>query len=40
MARAENITEALFAQIGLADDRAIKSTISGGKVVYDGDESD
>jgi guanine deaminase len=40
MARIQCINEALFAQIVLADDRAVKSTISGGKVVYDGDESD
>jgi guanine deaminase len=39
MARAENITEALFAQIVLADDRAVAVTLSGGKVVFDGDES-
>jgi len=39
MARAETITEALFAQIVLADDRAVAATLSGGKVVYHGDES-
>ena len=39
MARAESIAEALFAQIVLADDRAVALTLSGGKVVYDGDES-
>jgi guanine deaminase len=40
MARAGSITEAMFAQIVLADDRAVKTTISGGKVVYDRGESD
>jgi guanine deaminase len=40
MARAETIAEMMFAQIVLADDRAVKSTISGGKVVYDRLESD
>jgi guanine deaminase len=39
MARAETITEAMFVQIVLADDRAVKSTISGGKVVYSDGES-
>jgi guanine deaminase len=39
MARAETITEAMFVQIVLADDRAVKSTISGGKVVYSYGES-
>ena len=39
MARAGCITEALFAQIVLADDRAVAVTLSGGKVVYHGDES-
>ncbi|MGR3716167.1 MAG: guanine deaminase [Thermohalobaculum sp.] len=39
MARVETITEAMFAQIVLADDRAVAATLSGGKVVYDGDES-
>ena len=39
MARADSITEAMFAQIVLADDRAVKSTISGGEVVYDRGES-
>ena len=39
MARAESITEAMFIQIVLADDRAVKSTISGGKVVYTDGES-
>jgi guanine deaminase len=39
MARADCITEALFAQIVLADDRAVTSTISGGRVVYDRGES-
>jgi guanine deaminase len=38
--RAEDIAEVLFAQIVLADDRAVKSTISGAKVVYTrGDSS-
>ena len=37
--RAESIAEVLFAQIVLADDRAVRSTISGGKIVYDRDES-
>jgi guanine deaminase len=35
MARAECITEALFAQIVLGDDRAVAVTLSGGKTVYD-----
>jgi len=39
MARVDSITEAMFAQIVLADDRAVMSTISGGKVVYDRGES-
>jgi guanine deaminase len=39
MARAETITEMMFAQIVLADDRAVKTTISGAKVVYDRPES-
>jgi guanine deaminase len=39
MARAGCINEALFAQIVLADDRAVAVTLSGGKVVYHGDES-
>jgi guanine deaminase len=39
MARAGTITEMMFAQIVLADDRAVKTTISGGKVVYDRPES-
>jgi len=39
MARAEDIAEALFAQIVLADDRAVALTLSGGKVVYDRDDS-
>ena len=34
--RTDCITETLFAQIVLADDRAVKTTISGGKVVYNG----
>jgi guanine deaminase len=39
MNRVEGIAEALFAQIVLADDRAVKSTISDGRVVYDRTES-
>ncbi|MHA1527784.1 MAG: guanine deaminase [Alphaproteobacteria bacterium] len=39
MARAESTAEALFAQIVLADDRAVAATLSGGKVVYHGDKS-
>jgi guanine deaminase len=39
MARVESIAQALFAQIVLADDRAVAATLSGGKVVYDRDES-
>jgi guanine deaminase len=39
MARAGSIAEVLFAQIVLADDRAVALTLSGGKVVYHGDES-
>ncbi len=39
MARTESITEAMFAQIVLADDRAVKSTLSSGKAVYDRAES-
>ncbi len=39
LARAETVAEMLFAQIVLADDRAVRSTISGGKVVYDANES-
>ena len=39
MARVGSIAEALFAQIVLADDRAVTVTLSGGKVVYHGDES-
>jgi guanine deaminase len=39
MARTDSITEAMFAQIVLADDRAVMSTISGAKVVYDRSES-
>ena len=39
MARAETLSEVMFAQIVLADDRAVKTTISGGKVVYDRPES-
>jgi len=34
MARAESITEAMFAQIVLADDRAVLRTLSGGQVVH------
>jgi guanine deaminase len=40
MARAGTIAEMMFTQIVLADDRAVKTTISGGKVVYDRGESD
>ena len=39
VARAETPAEILFAQIVLADDRAVQSTISGGKVVYDSNDS-
>ena len=39
VARAETIAEVLFAQIVLADDRAVASTISGGQVVYTREES-
>jgi len=39
VARADCINEALFAQIVLADDRAVTSTLSGGRVVYDQGES-
>jgi guanine deaminase len=38
VARAGSVAEVLFAQIVLADDRAVRSTISGGKVVYDRPE--
>ena len=34
VARADCITEAMFAQIVLADDRAVRQVISGGQVVY------
>lgn len=37
--RAESIGEVLFAQIVLADDRAVQSTISGGKEIYARSES-
>jgi guanine deaminase len=40
MARAGTIAETMFTQIVLADDRAVKTTISSGKVVYDRGESD
>jgi len=40
MARAKTPGEMMFAHIVLADDRAVKTTISGGKVVYDRGESD
>ncbi len=40
MARAGCITEALFAQIVLADDRAVAVTLSGGEVVYDRGDSE
>lgn len=39
VARARDITEVLFAQIVLADDRAVKSTISGGRLVYNQADS-
>jgi guanine deaminase len=35
MDRAESITEAMFAQIVLADDRAVLRTLSGGRVVHE-----
>ena len=35
MARAESVTEAMFAQIVLADDRAVVRTVSGGRTVYE-----
>ena len=35
VARADSITEVMFAQIVLADDRAVTRTISGGNVVYE-----
>lgn len=37
MARAESITEAMFAQIVLADDRAVLRTIAGGRVLHERD---
>lgn len=40
VARAESVAEVLFAQIVLADDRAVASTISGGRAVYDRTDSD
>ena len=39
VARAETPAEALFAQIVLADDRAVQSTVSAGRVVYDRSDS-
>ncbi len=35
MARAESVTEAMFAQIVLADDRAVVRTVSGGRTVHE-----
>lgn len=37
MSRVEHIAEAMFAQIVLADDRAVRQTISGGQVVHTRD---